>query len=83
MMLQYRVSSRKIRLQAQEFVAFRRLNQARLRNLATPFVPDLQRVLTLFDQPLVFATDRCFDGELFAHKHLSSPSYAHFVLQQT
>jgi hypothetical protein len=52
MMLQYRVSSRKIRLQAQEFVAFRRLNQARLRNLATPFVPDLQRVLTLFEQPL-------------------------------
>jgi hypothetical protein len=54
MMLQYRLSSRKIRLQAQEFVAFRRLNQARLRNLARPFVPDLQRVLTLFEQPLGF-----------------------------
>ena len=80
--LRHRISSSVLRLQSQEFVACFFSNQRRLANLGRLLVPDFQGALRFFEQSLILATDRCIDGESFAHVLLPSLKLEHFVRQQ-
>lgn len=67
MVLQERVGSSVLRLQSQEFVASLSSHETKLAELRAVLVPDVQGLLTLRREPLMFGANCGLDGELIVH----------------